>query len=257
MCYDINAEPPQAPGSVGAAHGKDLELVTEDGTRFAAYAARSGSGAGRSQVVIFPDVRGLHRFYKELALRFAEKDIDAVAIDYFGRTAGISPRDESFEFQPHVPHIAMPSFLADVRAALAYLRDSSDGPRATFTVGFCIGGGLSLHAGTEDLDLAGVIALYAGLHRDFPGGEGTALERASKIRFPVLGLFGGADPGIPPSDLQKLDEALDEAGVEHEIIVYPDAPHSFFDRKAVDFAQESADAWEQMLSFMAAHSKKE
>src|SRR5205823_14024551 len=103
------------------------------------------------QLVILPDVRGLHRFYKELAMRFAERGIDAVAIDYFGRTAGISPRDDSFEYQAHVPQMQMPAILADIRAALAYLREAAATPRATFTVGFCMGGSLSLLAGAEDL----------------------------------------------------------------------------------------------------------
>jgi len=70
----------------------------------------------------------------------------------------------------------------------------------------------------------------------------------------VLGLFGGADQGIPPEQVQEFDEALDKAGVEHKIIVYPGAPHSFFDRRATDFAEASADAWRQVLSFIAAHT---
>ena len=68
-----------------------------------------------------------------------------------------------------------------------------------------------------------------------PGSTGSILDLATHITCPVLGLFGGADPGIPASDVQALDEKLDQAGVEHEIIVYPDAPHSFFDRRATDY----------------------
>src|SRR6476619_4085442 len=90
MCYDNNARPPDAPGGIGEATGKDIELVSEDGTRFAAYVAHVGGGEAQAQVVIYPDVRGLHQFYKELALRFAEIDVKALTIDYFGRTAGLS-----------------------------------------------------------------------------------------------------------------------------------------------------------------------
>jgi carboxymethylenebutenolidase len=255
MCYDSDARPPNAPGAAGAATGKDIELVSADGNRFAAYAAHSGSPA-TAQLIIFPDVRGLHGFYKALAMRFAEKGIDTVAIDYFGRTAGISPRDDSFEYQAHVPQIQFPTLLADVRAATGYLRDAEAAPRATFTVGFCMGGAVSLLTGTDDLDLAGVIAFYAGLGRNFPGAGGTPLELARDIRVPVLGLFGGADQGIPVTDVQKLDENLDASGVEHQIIIYPGAPHSFFDRKAAEYAEASADAWEQMLGFIAAHSRE-
>lgn len=256
MCYDTKALPPDAPGGAGPATGVDIELVSADGTHFAAYRSHPEGLPAKAQLVIFPDVRGLHQFYKELALRFAEKGIVALAIDYFGRTAGTGRRDDSFDFMAHVPLIQLPSFLDDVKAALAHLNGDAGEQRASFILGFCMGGGLTLHAGVEDLDLDGVIAFYAGMGRKFIGSEQTALEKAEQIRCPVLGLFGGADPGIPPSDLQKLDEQLDKAGVAHEIVIYPDAPHSFFDRKATEFADASMDAWERVLGFIEVRSEE-
>ncbi|MEO8285113.1 MAG: dienelactone hydrolase family protein [Chloroflexota bacterium] len=256
MCYDSNARPPEPPGEAGAATGEDIELVSADGTRFAAFVARASGGPSRSNVLIYPDVRGLHQFYKELALRLAEQGIDAVAIDYFGRTAGIGSRDESFEYMPHVQQIEFPSFLDDVKAAIAYLHSDGGEGSATFTLGFCMGGALSLLTAAEDLDLSGAIALYAGFGRRFTGTDKSTLERAADISVPVLGLFGGADQGIPASDVQTLDENLDKTGVEHEIFIYPNAPHSFFDRKYAEFADESADAWRRILGFVKAHSGK-
>jgi carboxymethylenebutenolidase len=149
MCYDSKDRPPDAPGEAGEATGEDIQLEATDGARFAAYVARSGNEQVRAQVIIFPDVRGLHQFYKELALRFAERGIDAIGIDYFGRTAGLTPRDDSFEFMPHVQQMEFPSFMADVQAARKYLRETGPEGRATFTLGFCMGGSLSLLAGTE------------------------------------------------------------------------------------------------------------
>src|SRR5437868_10131404 len=125
MCYDSKARPPDAPGAAGAASGRDIELTSADGTHFAAYEARTGGQAARGQVVIYPDVRGLHQFYKELALRFAERGIDAVAIDYFGRSAGTGARDDSFEYMPHVQQIQMPAFVGDVKAAIAHMRSTT------------------------------------------------------------------------------------------------------------------------------------
>ncbi len=74
------------------------------------------------------------------------------------------------------------------------------------------------------------------------------------IKTPVLGLFGGADQGIPVEQVAALDQALDASGVEHEIVVYPGAPHSFFDRRAQEFADASADAWQRVLGFIASQS---
>lgn len=253
MCYDSNARPPEPPKTNGHAHGEDIVLTAKDGTQFAAYIARPSNPTG-AQVIIYPDVRGLHQFYKELALRFAETGTRALAIDYFGRTAGLSARDDSFEYMPHVQQIKFDTLFADIAAAFNYLQgEGNTGP--IFTVGFCFGGSTSLLTGTEDFGQKGVIAFYAGLSRVFPGASGSVLELAKDIRYPVLGLFGGADANIPVSDVQKLDEGLKQAGVEREVVTYDGAPHSFFDRRSTDFAEASSDAWTRVLNFITAHSK--
>ncbi|GAC1377025.1 MAG: dienelactone hydrolase family protein [Ktedonobacteraceae bacterium] len=252
MCYDDNARPPVPQTGGGAAHGEDIILTAVDGNRFSAYVAHPAQPKN-AQIVIYPDVRGLHQFYKDLALRFAEMGISAVAIDYFGRTAGLTGRDDSFDFWPHVQQMQIKNLVADVNAAFEQLHANGGKERATFIVGFCMGGSLSLLTATEDFGLAGVIPFYAGLSRAFAG-TGTVLEQATKVKYPVLGLFGGADQGIPPEQVQELDQKLGTAGVEHEIISYPGAPHSFFDRRAVDFADASADAWKRIEKFITAHS---
>lgn len=252
MCYDDNARPPQPPGVTGAAHGEDVTLTADDGNRFAAYIALP-SGTPTAQVLILPDIRGLHQFYKELALRFAEIGIAAIAMDYFGRTAGLTSRDESFEFRPHVEQLRLPTIVADERASLAQLQASTGRSDNSFTIGFCLGGTLSFISGTQNMDLAGVIGFYAGMSRDFDG-SGTLLQRAPSITVPALGLFGGADQGIPTEQVEAFDQALDTAGISHEVIIYPGAPHSFFDRRSADFAEASADAWRQVLDFIKAQT---
>ena len=252
MCYDDNARPPIPSADSGSAHGEDIVLTAADGSGFSAYAAHPDK-PGNAQIIIYPDVRGLHQFYKDLALRFAELGVSAIAIDYFGRTAGLTARDETFDYMPHVQQIQIKSLFADVDAALAFLRANGGKDRATFVVGFCMGGSFSLVTATEDFGLAGVIAFYAGLSRNF-GGTGTVLDKAEAVKYPVLGLFGGADQGIPQEQVQELDQKLDKTGVEHEIVIYSGAPHSFFDRRAVDFADASADAWRRIANFIVAHS---
>lgn len=252
MCYTDKDRPPTPPTTRGEAQGHDLELTATDGNRFAAFLAEPTEPTG-AQIVIYPDVRGLHGFYKDLAIRFAEVGVRALALDYFGRTAGLTARDDSFEFMPHVQQLRASTFFTDALAALDYLRQGEGATRPTFVVGFCMGGSLSLLSATQDFGLAGVIAFYAGMSRDF-GGYGTALDRATEVKCPVLGLFGGADPGIPTTQVEELDARLDQAGVPHEIVIYPDAPHSFFDRKATDYAEASADAWRRMLAWIETHA---
>ena len=249
MCYDSNSQPPVPPGTSQPAHGEDIVLKSADGASFLAYVAHTGRPTA-SQVIIYPDVRGLHQFYKELALRFAEVGVNALAIDYFGRTAGTAPRSDTFEFQPHVQQIKFDSFAQDVQAGLAYLRERFGAGVPTYVVGFCMGGSLSLITGGEkDMHLAGLVAFYAGMTRSFAG-RGAVLENAGRIAFPVLGLFGGADQGIPESAVKELDAKLDTAGVPHTVVIYPGAPHSFFDRRATEYAEASSDAWKRVLAFV-------
>jgi carboxymethylenebutenolidase len=253
MCYDDQAIPPSPPGNGGSAHGEDIVLAASDGNRFSAYIAHPDR-PGRAQVIIYPDVRGLHQFYKELALRYAEVGITALAIDYFGRTAGLTSRAEPFDFWPHVQQMSLPTFFADVSAGLAYLRQGEATQRATFTTGFCMGGTLSFYSGTQDFGFAGLIGFYSGFTRAFAGAKGPLLEEAVHIKYPALGLYGGDDQAITHAQIETFDAALDKAGVDHEIVIYPGAPHSFFDRRATEYAEASADSWKRVLGFIAAHS---
>lgn len=249
MCYDDNARPPIPPGANGQAHGEDLVLTAADGNRFSAYLARPSQPNG-AQIVIYPDVRGLHQFYKELALRFAEAGVTALAIDYFGRTAGLTARNDEFDYMPHVQQLQFPSILADAKAALAHLASG----KPTFITGFCLGGSLAIMSSTQNLGLAGAIGFYAGLSRQLGGTDGTVLDESVKVGNPFLGLFGGADQGIPVEQVHTLDENLDKAGIEHQIVIYEGAPHSFFDRRATEYAEASTDAWTKMLAFIQQHN---
>src|SRR5260221_14278573 len=137
MCHDPDSSPP-IPRIYGAAVShEDLVLEAADGNRLAAFAASPDAPSGVG-IVILPDVRGLYRFYEELALRFAERGHAAVAIDYFGRTAGVGKRSDGFEFMPHVEQTTEETVQADTRAAVEGLRTA--GRRAIFTVGVCFGG---------------------------------------------------------------------------------------------------------------------
>ncbi len=91
MCFDRDSLPPIPVISGAAVSHEDVVLESADSNRFAAFLA-TPDGPGEAGVLILPDVRGLYRFYEELALRFAERGITALAIDYFGRTAGVAKR---------------------------------------------------------------------------------------------------------------------------------------------------------------------
>ena len=199
--------------------------------------------------MILPDVRGLYRFYEEVALRFAERGIAAVAIDYFGRTAGAATRDDDFEYMPHVEQLTDEAVQADTRAAVEKLREL--GCTSIFTVGFCFGGRASWVAAASGHGLAGAVGFYGSPTRE--RGGASAVQRAAQMEAPILALQAGDDQGITAEDNATFEQALTDAGVEHEIVTYEGAPHSFFDRKYEEFADASDDAWRRVLAFVEHH----
>jgi carboxymethylenebutenolidase len=252
MCFSPDAAPPIPEIRGAAVEHRNLTLDAADGNELMAFEALGDNPAGPA-VVVLPDVRGLFHFYEELALRFAQHGFDSVAIDYFGRTAGSGDRSADFDFMPHVQQTTLEGVKQDVGAAVAHLRAAYP-DRAIFTIGFCFGGSNSWHQAANGHGLAGAIGFYGHPTRaGFPDGAVSVVSRAGDMRGAILGLMGGSDPGIPGSEVDVYRQALDAAGIVNEIITYPNAPHSFFDRSYEQYADESADAWERVLGFIAEH----
>lgn len=263
MCVPHDAHPP-IPAIAGAAvDSEDVVLQAADGNRFAAFAARAESPNGAG-VVVLPDVRGLFTFYEELALRFAEVGLNAVTIDYFGRTAGIGKRnDPAFEFMPHVVKTHPDTVAQDVRAAVEYLRSPEGGScTSIFTVGFCFGGSNSWNQAAEGHGLAGAVGFYGhprkviqDLMSPTPSGIPPSIARVERMECPILALQAGADQMIVAADNEAFKAALDAKGIANELVVYEGAPHSFFDRAYETYTKESADAWQRILAFIEANRK--
>lgn len=260
MCFAFDALPPDVPEDrvipalAGGAAAERITLESADGTEFAAAMAVCPEPIGGPAVIILPDVRGLYRFYIDLAERFVTSGYHAVAIDYFGRTAAVGERDDEFDFMTHVMETTPAQVQADVAAAREALA-ARTGATSFVTLGFCFGGAQSDLAGANpNLGLDAVISFYGMLDPrrgglDSPGFP-APLRHADEIRIPVLALYGGADELIPPEDIDAFEAALERNGVPHEIHRYPGAPHSFFDRSFEEHAEASSDAWRRVLDFL-------
>jgi carboxymethylenebutenolidase len=252
MCFPPDAVPPLPPDAGTIHPGEPITLTSADGTDLLAWRAEAVEPP-TAAVVILPDVRGLFGFYQRLAAQFAALGIDAVAIDYFGRSAGTGQRGGDFDHRAHVRQTTYETVCADVAAGVAHLR-ARGRARSVFTVGFCFGGSYSfLQAPRQELGLAGVIGFYGGMK---PRSEGapTPITAAPQATVPVLGLFGGADKSIPIEQVDEFAAGLATSGVPHTVHVYPGAPHSFFDRSFADFAAECTDAWRRMREFLTIYA---
>jgi carboxymethylenebutenolidase len=195
-------------------------------------------------MVILPDVRGLHTFYKELALRFAEAGLHTVAFDYFGRTAGLTGRDEDFSFREHVEQTQPDQIAADTGAAVAWLRQQA-GVGSVFTVGFCFGGSNSWAQAAAGHDLAGSIGFY--------GQPARVADLVPMMRSPLQLLAAGAD-FTPVEAVEAFAGEARAAGVDVDLHVFPGAPHSFFDRSFAEHRDACDEAWRRMLSFIERNS---
>jgi carboxymethylenebutenolidase len=240
VCHDADSRPPAPPRSGDVAERGTLTLTSADGTAVAAAYAAPATGA-RVGVVLLPDIRGLHPYYVALAERFAEAGLPALAVDWFGRTAGLpegGARGQDSDRKAHVSQVTAAGVDADVTAAVACLRQRTGPDLPVVTVGFCFGGSHSWRLAGSDLDLAGSVGLYG---RPELAGDAPAVR-------PTLMVIAGADAATPVEDQLTLAERLRAGGAEVETAVYDGAPHSFFDRAYGDWTEACGDVWRRVLA---------
>jgi len=248
MCYPADARPPLPPIMGGSADDTELDLKASDGKAVKGFAVRAAKPTGAG-IVIIPDPRGLAPFYQDLTRRFAQSGIDAVAIDYMTRHGVPSPRPENFDLMSAIRQATNEGMASDVAAGIRYLRSDAGGRvSAVFTVGFCFGGSASWRQSAEQPDLAGAIGFYGRPER--------ARDVISGMKAPLLLLVAGADQATTPEDNAAFDRELTNAKVPHKSVVYPGAPHSFFDRSFEQHKDASDDAWRQMLAFIKEHTRQ-
>ena len=260
MCFDHDSRPPIAPIAGGALDGA---LVDADrratATAFAAFRARPG-GADRCGGRHPPRrsrppsvLRGARP-----ALRGARASTP-LAIDWFGRTAGVdaraTPTSSTCRTSSGRPGPASRPTSRPPSRRCAATRLGRRAAQSVFTIGFCMGGRMSFLAATLGLDLAGVIGLYGTLVGPWRNDAPAPVDAGRVVRRRrSSGCSAGRTRASPPSTSRRSTRRSAPPGVDHRIVTYPGAPHSFFDRKAAEFADESEAAWGEILAFMEART---
>jgi carboxymethylenebutenolidase len=199
-----------------------------------------GSGAG---VVVIQEWWGLVPHIKQLADRFAAQGFVALAPDLYHGKSTTSP-DEAGKL---MMALDIDRAEKDLRGAIKFLLDDRRVTGATVgTVGFCMGGALSLYAASKNEQVGACIVFY-GIHPkvrpDF-----------DSLRAPVLGFFGETDESVTPAKVRALEEELKEHGKSAEMHIYPGAGHAFFNdaRPEAYNPQAAADSWRRTLDFFRA-----
>jgi carboxymethylenebutenolidase len=217
-----SARPPMPPGSGGAGGGRRIVLEASDGNRFAAFSARTEI-VDAPGVVILPDVRGLHPFYEELAVRRCRRAfVGPGLLRPDGRDRAPRRRLRPHPAPPTSDRRQRRSGRGGGRGLPALVRRGRGSRR--------VQGGVLLwwqalvQPGGEPQGLGGVVGLYGRVAEEEPGDPTAPVVQAPRYRCPVLGLFGDADPTITAEHVAAFREALDAGGIRNEVVIYQGAP---------------------------------
>jgi carboxymethylenebutenolidase len=195
-------------------------------------------------IIVLQEWWGLEPHIKDVAGRFAAAGFVALAPDLY-RGVVVDEPDEARKLAMELEH---DKACSEIDSAARYLlgREEVSGDKVG-VIGFCMGGGLTLKVGCRS-DVAGAAVVFYGRNPD-------PIDEVKNLNCPLLGIYGEADAGIPPSEVDRLRDALADAGkTDFDLHIYPDAPHAFFnDRRASYREDASRDAWEKTIRFFNEH----
>lgn len=217
-----------------------VQFLSTDGSRLTGYLAQPSAAGAYPGVVIIHENRGLLEHFRDLARRYAKEGFAAIVPDLVSREGGTDRLDPN-----EIPGIlsgASPQRHADdAIGAGIYLRQQVGVIPSEYGItGFCFGGGVAWMVATQDPAVGAAVPYY---------GINPPLVDVSSNMAPSLGIYGEEDARIN-AGIPDLQAALEAAGVLHQIIIYPDAGHAFFNDTGARFAPEaSADAWVQTLAW--------
>ncbi len=238
-----------------------MEITTErvsiplaDGGTMAGYLARPAEGGPRPSVVVFMEIFGINSHIRDVTERVAREGYVALAPDYFHRTgAGMElgyDDDGMAEGMKHLGQLVADQMISDAQATIDFLRGRDDTTSKVGAMGFCIGGHMTyLTACACDVDAAA--SYYGGgiAAPDGPGGAPSTVSRTSGIRGRIHCYFGAEDGMIPMDQVDAIRQALGDAGVDHDVVVYDGADHGFHcDQRASYHEPSAADAWKRTLA---------
>lgn len=230
--------------------------IDVDGSSMPSYLARPDGDDPKAAVIVLQEIFGVNAEVKRIAELFASAGYVALAINYYHRTHPALNEPYTQEGLQAgfaaAGQVSRATLRADVSAAVAWLGAQpfvAHGKVAT--VGFCFGGSVSFVTATLP-GIRAAIPFYGGsIAAGFPNGEPEGLADAPDIKVPMLLFFGGKDDYIPAEAVARTDKALTDAGVEHEVVTYPNVGHAFFRESSSALNEhEVKDAWEKVQAFL-------
>jgi carboxymethylenebutenolidase len=235
----------------GLVHG-EVKVPVGEG-ELPAYRAVPAGDDKRPVVLVVQEIFGVHEHIRDVCRRLAKRGYFAVAPELYARQGDVSKMTDVQKIVTtvvaKVPDAQVMSDL-DATADWAGTTGRADVARLGIT-GFCWGGRITWLYAAHSPRLKAGVAWYGRLKGAAdPLHPKSAFDLAGELRAPVLGLYGGADTGIPLEDVEAMRRALAAAKSESEIVVYPAAPHGFFaDYRPSYRAEAAGDGWKRMLAW--------
>lgn len=231
--------------------------VASGGFQVPIYEARPAAAGRYPVVVVIPEIWGMHEYIQDVVRRFAQRGFLAIAFEPYARTGGVLHIEDREALLKVVNAVPDAQVMADLDAIVAYAKrhESAQAGRVGVT-GFCRGGLYTMLFAAHSADVTAAVVWYGQIKPAMtpPVRSAGPLDVAGRIKAPLLGLFGGADAGIPVADVKELEAALKGAGRTAEIVLYENAPHAFHaDYRPSYRENEAKDAWARCLAWFEKH----
>jgi carboxymethylenebutenolidase len=215
------------------------------GGKTVGFLARPEKDGTYPAVIVIHEIWGLVDHIKDVATRLAREGYVTLGVDLFeGKT--VTKLEEGRKFREQFTE---EKIVGNLDRAFDYLRNLSYvNPKGIGSIGFCMGGGLSLLLACHNKELAAAAVFY--------GRNPTPIDRVKTIQCPILGNYAGADMAITESDINLLKQTLTKYKKTFDIKTYPEAPHAFFNDTRESYRPEAAkDAWTRTLQFFNKYLK--
>ena len=233
----------------------DVMIPVADG-EIPGYMARPAQGSGFGVILVVQEIFGVHEHIKDVCRRLAKIGYLAVAPSLYHRQGDVSQMKDNKEIiSKVVSKVPDAQVMSDLDATVAFAAKNGGNAAKLGVTGFCWGGRITWLYTAHNPKVKAGVAWYGRLTS--PKNDMTPshpLDLVAKINAPVLGLYGGADAGIPNDTVEKMQELLKQAGKPSKIVLYPDTPHAFHADYRPSYRKEQADdGWKRLAEWFRKH----
>ncbi|APV52508.1 carboxymethylenebutenolidase [Betaproteobacteria bacterium GR16-43] len=228
----------------------EVKVTVKDG-EMAAYRAMPAGGKNLPTVLVVQEIFGVHEHIKDVARRLAKAGYLAIAPDLYARQGDVTKAKGMDEIRPIVAKVPDAQVMSDLDATADWAAKNGGDANKLAITGFCWGGRIVWLYAAHNPKLKAGVAWYGRV--EGPPADlqpKNPIDVVKQVNAPILGLYGGADAGIPNDTVDRMRAALQAAGKKSEIITYPDTPHGFHADYRPSYREAQAkEGWAKLLAW--------